>query len=108
MKPQLAIRYFQSFANKDIASLDLLMADNVVLTDWEVQIMGKENILAHNKRFFDRVKTLNVDIQKIAIGQDCVISEIRIIVNNSGQLFVTDVIEFDDEDKIKAIRAYKR
>jgi hypothetical protein len=108
MKPQLAIRYFQSWTNKDIATLDLLMADNVVVTDWDGQAVGKQEVLKFNKTLFDKFESLNVDIIKIAIGQDTVMAEIRVIVNNKDVVNVVDVIDYDQDDKIKSIRAYKR
>lgn len=108
MKPQLAIRYFQSFSNKDLATLDLLMADNIVLTDWDGQAVGKTEVLNFNKTLFEKFETLNVDIVKIAIGQDTVMAEIRVIVNNKDVVNVVDVIDYDQDDKIKSIRAYKR
>ena len=100
--------YFQSFCKKDTASLEVLFSDSIVLTDWEVQVVGKDNILKFNQNFFNSVNDIRVDVDKIAVGLDTVIAEIKIIINNSIIAQVVDVIEFDQDNKIKQIRAYKR
>jgi hypothetical protein len=37
-----------------------------------------------------------------------VFAEIDILINCNTQLFVVDILEFDQDQKIKSIRAYKR
>ena len=105
---QIALMYFQSFCKKDAASLEVLFSDSIVLTDWEVQIVGKDNILKFNQNFFNSVNDIRVDVDKIAVGLDTVIAEIKVIINNAIVAQVVDVIEFDQDNKIKQIRAYKR
>ena len=99
--------YFQSFCKKDTASLEVLFSDSIVLTDWEVQVVGKDNILKFNQNF-NSVKDIRIDVDKIAVGLDTVIAEIKVIINNAIVAQVVDVIEFDQDNKIKQIRAYKR
>ena len=36
-----------------------------------------------------------------------VVAELEIVVNGEEKLLVTDILEFDDDEKIKSIRAYK-
>lgn len=105
---QIALMYFQSFCKKDVASLEVLFSDSIILTDWEVQIVGKDNILNFNNNFFNSVDTIRIDVDKVAVGLDTVIAEIRVIINNSIVAPIVDVIEFDQDNKIKHIRAYKR
>jgi hypothetical protein len=105
---QIALMYFQSFCKKDTASLEVLFSDSIVLTDWEVQIVGKDNILKFNQNFFNSVNDIRIDVDKIAVGLDTVIAEIKVIINNAIVAQVVDVIEFDQDNKIKQIRAYKR
>jgi hypothetical protein len=108
MKPQLAIRYFKAWAEKDIGTLDILMADNIILTDWEGQALGKEAVLKFNQIVFEKCKSIAVDIEKVAVGQDCVFAELGITINGSTKIQVVDVLDYDQDDKIKRIRAYKR
>jgi ketosteroid isomerase-like protein len=105
---QIVSLYFQSFCRKDCASLEVLFSDNVTLTDWSVQIIGRDNLLAFNQKFFDTVKTLRVEVEKIALGQDTVIAEIRVVIDDKISAQVVDVFDFDQDNKIQHIRAYKR
>jgi len=105
---QIALMYFQSFCKKDTASLEVLFSDSIMLIDWEVQVIGKQNVLNFNQRFFDSVNSIRIDVDKIAMGLDTVIAEIKVIINNKIVGAVVDVIDFDQDNKIKEIRAYKR
>lgn len=105
---QIALMYFQSFCKKDTASLEVLFSDSIILKDWEVEVIGKQNVLNFNQRFFNNVDDVRIDVDRIAIGLDTVIAEIKVIINNKIVGAVVDVIEFDQDNKIKEIRAYKR
>lgn len=105
---QIALMYFQSFCKKDTVSLEVLFSDSIILTDWEVQVVGKQNVLDFNQRFFNSIDTIRIDVDKVAVGLDTVIAELKIIINNKISVAVVDVIEFDQDNKIKQIRAYKR
>ena len=100
--------YFQSFCKKDTASLEVLFSDSILLTDWDVMIIGKQNVLNFNQQFFNRVNNIRIDVDKVAVGLDTVIAEIKVIIDNVIVAAVVDVIEFDQDNKIKEIRAYKR
>ena len=105
---QIALMYFQRFCKKDVASLEVLFSDSIVLTDWDVQVIGKENVLNFNNRFFNSVNEIRIDVDRVAIGHDTIIAEIKVILDNKVVAQVVDVIEFDQDNKIKEIRAYKR
>ena len=105
---QIALMYFQSFCKKDTASLEVLFCDNILLTDWDVQIVGKQNVINFNQRFFNSVNSIRIDVDKVAVGLDTVIAEIKVIIDNVVVAAVVDVIDFDQDNKIKEIRAYKR
>lgn len=105
---QIALMYFQSFCKKDAASLEVLFSDSILLTDWDVQIVGKQNVLNFNQRFFNSVDTIRIDVDRVAVGLDTVMAELTIIINNKIVASVADVLEFDQDNKIKEIRAYKQ
>jgi hypothetical protein len=105
---QVALLYLKSFAEKDIGSLEVLFADTISLADWDGQLVGKENILNFNKKVFASLNTISIDIVKVAVGQNTVMAELRITINNASTINVVDVIEFDDDNKIQSIKAYKR
>jgi hypothetical protein len=105
---QIALMYFQSFCKKDTASLEVLFSDSILLTDWDVMIIGKQNVLNFNQQFFNRVNNIRIDVDKVAVGLDTVIAEIKVVIDNVVVAAVVDVIDFDQDNKIKEIRAYKR
>ena len=110
MKPkqsQLAILYLKAWSEKDLETIESMLADNIMLTDWEGSIVGKQQVIAFNRLLFSKLNHVRLDIERIAIGQDTVIAEITITLDAQVSIHVVDVLEFD-EDKIKQIRAYKR
>jgi hypothetical protein len=106
-QPQVAIRYFKAFAEKDLGSLDVLLADDVILTDWLGQAIGKDAVLDLSSKIFNGCNKLGIDIVKIAVGQDTVIAELCITID-TAQVYVVDVLDYDQDNKIKRIRAYKQ
>lgn len=103
---QLAVRYLQCWANRDLASLEFLLAEDCMMADWSGSILGKDNILKNTKKIYDAAKFLSIDIKKIAIGQDCVMAELEIKVNKN-LMYVVNVLDYNDDGKIQRIRAYK-
>ena len=88
--------------------MEVLFCDNILLTDWDVQIVGKQNVINFNQRFFNSVNAIRIDVDKVAVGLDTVVAEIKVIIDNVVVAAVVDVIDFDQDNKIKEIRAYKR
>ena len=103
---QLAIRYFQCWANRDIASMEVLLADDVMLLDWSGPALGKDAFIADLKQLYASTKVISLDIKKIAIGQDTVMAELEIKLDRK-KLFVVNVLDYNEEGKIQRIRAYK-
>jgi steroid delta-isomerase len=103
-----ACNYFEAFSNKDLDKLAELYSDDVTLADWEPLFFdGKESVLDANKKLFDAVDSLSIIVKRIGTNNKNVFAEIDILINNM-QLFVVDILEFDEDNKIKSIRAYKR
>jgi limonene-1,2-epoxide hydrolase len=105
---QIAMLYVKAFSEKDLASLETMFADNVILTDWEGQVIGRDNVLAFNQVLFKELGNIRIDIDKIAQGHNTVILEIKVILDKTTAISVVDVIDFDQDNKIREIRAYKR
>mgnify|MGYP001211545808 CR=1 FL=1 len=116
----LAENYFDAFSKKSIGRLNLMFAENVVLRDWEHHVQGKEAVLELNKIMFDDVDWIKAKPQNIVcftpgastISCDVVVAELEVYAGALGDkdvqpILVTDIIEFDSEGKIIALRAYK-
>ncbi len=106
---EIACNYFEAFSNKDLKTLSELYSDDVSLADWEPLFFdGKESVLGANKNLFDSVESVNIVVKRIGSNDKNVFAEIDILINNITQLFVVDILEFNQDNKIKSIRAYKR
>ena len=100
--------YFKTFSNKDSEGLRNMFSDNVYLRDWEIFANGIDEVVDANQNIFDSVNTIVVTpIQIISNGTNYVSAELEIVVNDEETLLVTDILEFDDDNKINSVRAYK-
>jgi hypothetical protein len=106
---EIACNYFEAFSNKDLEKLSQIYSDNVSLADWEpIFFDGKNSVLEANKNLFDSVDSVNIIVKRIGLNDKNLFAEIDISINNTIQLFVVDILEFDEFNQIKSIRAYKR
>lgn len=104
-----ACNYFEAFSNKDLDTLAELYSEDVSLADWEPLFFdGKEQVLDANKTLFESLESVNIVVKRIGSNDKNVFAEIDILINDATQLFVVDILEFDQNQKIKSIRAYKR
>ncbi|MBF0602570.1 MAG: nuclear transport factor 2 family protein [Nitrospirae bacterium] len=104
----LARRYFTAFERKDMASLVELFHPDVVLTDWENHLCGRDAVLAHNQKVFQSLQDIRVNLLHLHEAGATVIGEMEIILNGGAiQLKVVDVITFDERGAILSIRAYQ-
>jgi len=104
-----ACNYFEAFSNKDLDTLTELYSEDVTLADWEPFFFdGKEQVLDANKTLFESLESVNIVVKRIGSNDKNVFAEIDILINDATQLFVVDILEFDQNQKIKSIRAYKR
>ena len=99
-------RYFEAFSNKDVETLRQLFAENVKLRDWAIMAAGRNKVIDANRTIFNSFDKITVEIVSICTNENTVSCEILIDLDDE-HLLVNDVIEFDDEMKIKEVRAYK-
>lgn len=101
--------YFQAFSNKDIDKLSEMFDDNAQVKDWEIDITGKKEILAHNQQFFDSISTIDINVIGLAnISEDYIMADISILIDNTITVEVQDRITFNAAGKITRIKAYKK
>ena len=106
-----ALEYFTTFSEKDSEGLRGMFSDDIHLRDWEIIANGIDEVVDANQSIFDSVETIIVNPVQLyhstTSESDVVIAEIEIIINDDETLLVTDILEFDDNNKIKSVRAYK-
>ena len=97
--------YFKFFQDKDLIKLENTYAFNIRLTDWIVDVMGKNEVLSSNKELFENDFKLEVISTKQIDNQTY--NEITIDIGDEF-LNILDVITFNDDFEIENITAYKR
>ena len=105
---RLIKEYFKFFSDKDILSLEKLFAEDVKLVDWETYAQGKDEVIKANKKIFDQVDTLQIEVNNLYINGQTAICLIDILINKSEKLKVIDLIKFNNDNKITLISAYKQ
>ena len=104
---EIARVYFENFSNKNIAALSEQFDPECSLRDWEINAVGKEEVIEANKGIFDSVESIHVNPLNLYAEAQTVIGDLLITVNGAEKIFVVDIIEFTLEGKIKSIKAYK-
>ena len=106
-----ALEYFTTFSEKDTEGLRSMFSDDVILRDWEIIANGIDEVVDANQNIFDSVESIVATPIKIyeceTFEESVIISELEIVINDEEIILVTDILEFDDDEKIKEIRAYK-
>ena len=106
-----SLEYFATFSEKDSEGLRGMFADNVCLRDWEILANGIDEVVDANQSIFDSVDTIVATPIRVwdflSHEDNVVVAELEIVVNDEETLLVTDILEFDTDDKIESIRAYK-
>ena len=106
MSLSLTKDYFQAFCKKDIKKLKELFAENIYLRDWEIEVIGFDNVIKFMKDLFND-NDQQIEIIKMYRDKNTVIGEIQIFIEINKSIKVVDIIEFNNDSKIVAIRAYK-
>ena len=90
----------------DIDSIANMFSETILLRDWKISVNGIQAALAETQKNFDASESIEIDILGLYSSKNTVAGELKIVVNSSEVLYVTDIISFNDEGKIEAIRAY--
>jgi hypothetical protein len=101
------ISYLQAFARKDVECLRALFAKGVTLSDWDIHVVGLDAVIAANLNIFNAVKTIGVTPVNIFLDGNTVVAELNIEIDGAKPLRIVDILVFDRDGRICAIRAYK-
>lgn len=99
-------QYFDAFTNKDLEVIQSLLADDVSLLDWNVQVHGKADVINVFANIFSSFNTIKVDIINSIIDGNQAAVQINIQLDDIN-LKVMDVISFTSTS-ITKIDAYKQ
>ena len=97
-------RYFELFSTKNVKGLENeIYADDVHLRDWNGEWKGKFSVLEMNESLFLNDFTMNIDDIKLADQSTIVMFTLHI---SNTEYKVVDIIDWDENGKIKRILAY--
>jgi hypothetical protein len=107
---ELTTDYFNAFSAKDRDGLGEMYSEDFSLRDWLSEETGKERVLDLNEQFFKAYPGFLLNVLHTYVVDNTSISEIEILIDDSEEgtkkLLVVDVIEFSEEGKMSALRAY--
>ena len=99
--------YFKVFSKKKIDELSELFSDDITLRDWENNASGKSEVLNVNKKIFNNLESISVVPINLYQNENKIIAELEIIINGKEKILVVDIISFNNDGKIKSIKAFK-
>jgi len=117
--------YFQAFADKNIEVLTEMFTDDIILIDWNNTFTGKDQVVNEVQGIFANFKTIKLEVTDIFSSlniinadrgettvsipkDDSFACEIVIVFDDLEPLYIMDLIEFDEENRIKKLTAYNR
>lgn len=99
--------YLRHYADKNLEALSAVLAEEVHLRDWNISVHGKAESLRETAKNFAEAETIEISILSIYESSDTVAGELHIKVDEKINLYVVDVLTFNTQGKIAAIRSYK-
>jgi hypothetical protein len=105
------LEYFSGFYTKNIDKVSENLAEDVILYDWNVKAIGKENVSDAIKDIFFSVESIMITPINLHIDDNTVVARIEIQVDGEEILRVVDVIDLRNKNgkwEIIKIDAYKQ
>lgn len=98
--------YLAAYAARDLAAIEPMFADAIMLRDWKIRVVGKAAALAETRKNFEAVQQLRIDVLATYARDGGVAAELEIVVDGRDTIFVVDVFDIDADGRIAAIRAF--
>ena len=103
---ELAIQYFEFWNKQDFDGLRSLFAEDVSLKDWDIEVVGLEEVIKANEMIFNELPGIKAEILQLGIEKGVVFAQLAIHLNKSESISVVDVLNIEG-NKINSIQAYK-
>jgi hypothetical protein len=108
LKPtDVLVAFLKAYEAKDIDAVAHMLADDVSLQDWNLEVHGKDAVLSETKKNFLDAQHLQIEVRELYEGNGRAAARLRIVVNKSIELEVVDTIVVNSDGKVSSIRAYK-
>lgn len=102
----LIVKYQKAFNEHDLEKLNELFDNKIRLKDWDIDVIGKKNVLKSNLKLFKSLKNIKCVPLQTIIYKNTAICEINVLVNKK-KINVVDIIKFNNNKKIISIKAFK-
>ena len=99
--------YLKRYAAKDLDGIAEMFAEDIVLRDWKIRVVGKAAALRETRKNFETADSIKIEVFAVYEDHNTIAAELKITVNFVEELFVVDVIDFNPDGQIEAIRAYR-
>jgi hypothetical protein len=99
--------FLSAYERKDIDAISEMLAEDVVLRDWILEVSGLEAAVAEYSKNFRDADSLRITVNQILESESGVAAELEIVVNGSEKLNVVDIFTFNDDKEITSVVAYK-
>lgn len=100
------LTYLRHYADKNLAAIAAMFADDITLRDWNLAVTGKVAALSETAKNFASAQTIEIAPLHLYTNTDGVAGELRIVIDGVTELFVVDVLTFAADGRIQSIRAY--
>lgn len=100
------LSYLRAYESKNLDQISEMFSEDITLRDWKICVRGKPAALAETKANFEAARRIQIQLLHLYETSSAVAAELRILIDDEIELFVVDVVEFDADTKIKAIRAF--
>lgn len=104
---ELARKMLCAYEAKDIEFIASLFSSEVLLRDWNHEVVGRTAAIKEFTKNFEEAEQLSIEVVRIFGSEAGVAAELEIVVNSSEALRVVDVFSFDADSKITSIISYK-
>ena len=99
--------YLQYYANKNLEAISAILAEEVHLRDWNIPAHGKAAALRETEKNFAEAESIEIRMLALYENSDTVAGELHIVADGRINLYVVDVVTFNTQGCITAIRSYK-
>lgn len=103
----LTRKFISAYEQKDIGAIAEMFAPNVVLRDWNSEVVGFKSAIVEFTNNFQAAESLRIKIQNLMVTGSFAAAELEIVINGTEILRVVDVLSFSEDQKILSIVAYK-
>ncbi|MFX1679462.1 nuclear transport factor 2 family protein [Mitsuaria sp. CC2] len=103
---EIFLDYLRRYAAKDLDGIASMFSEEVTLRDWNLSVKGRDAAIAETRKNFESAASIHIEVLHVLESANSVAGELRILVDGNIELFVVDVLDFDVEGQITAIRAF--